>query len=269
MTFKLVVSDLDGTLLTPEHRVGDYSLRVLRTLRDRGVGLVLASGRHFLDVRAISEVLGGGTCTISSNGAAVYDGDGAAIEMEAIDADCLEFLTRDPAFDGVHTNLFRPNDWLVERPEPRLLEYHAESGFSYRVVSFRDLDEEPVVKVFFYGEHEHLLGLEDLVLARCSERVTTTFSLPVTLEVMAKGVSKGAALARECARRGLDLAESIAFGDGLNDVEMLRTAGLGVLMGNADPRLMAALPTHPVTGANGDEAVARHLAGLYPKHWFD
>lgn len=263
MSCKLVASDLDGTLLTPEHRIGDYTLRVLNDLRDRGVNLVLASGRHFQDIRAVSASLRGGVYTISSNGAAVYDGDGEVIEMETIDPDCLDFLISDPAFDAVHKNLYRVQDWLVEKPEPRLLAYHAESGFAYRVINFRRLEPEPVLKVFFYGEPSELLGLQDYIVARCGGQVATTFALPFTLEVMAAGVSKGAALERVRARLQLDVSEVIAFGDGLNDLEMLRTAGFGVLMGNAHPRLKAALPGNPVIGRPEDEAVARHLEAVF------
>lgn len=262
MRCKLVVSDLDGTLLTPEHRVGDYSLGVLRSLRDRGIDLVLASGRHFHDIRAVAALVGSGACTISSNGAALYDGNGEILEMRAIDPACLEFLVSDSAFDSVHTNLYRVNDWLVEKPEPRLLAYHAESGFAYRVADFHSVEPEPVLKVFFYGEPEELRGLQDYIVAQCGGQVATTFALPVTLEVMAKGVSKGAALERVREHLGIDAPDVIAFGDGLNDLEMLRTAGTGVLMGNAHPQLKTALPDNPVIGHPEDEAVARYLAAL-------
>lgn len=263
MKYKLVVVDLDGTLLTPEHRVGDYTRRVLRGLSDRGVGLVLASGRHFQDVRAVSKQFGSGVYTISSNGAAVHDGEGEMLEMTAVEKDCIDFLISDPAFAAVHTNLYCAQEWLVERPDPELLKYHKESGFTYRVVDFRRLRREPVLKVFFYGEYSLLRGLESYILERCSGRLATTFSIPIALEVMADGVSKGTALECVCAHKRIDTSDVIAFGDGLNDLELLRTAGTGVLMGNADPKLKAALPGNLVIGENGDEAVAHFLEGVF------
>jgi len=263
MGCKLVVSDLDGTLLTPEHRIGDYTLRVLLGLRDRGVNLVLASGRHFHDIRAVSATLGGGAYMITSNGAAVYDGNGEAIEMATIDPACLDFLTSDTAFDAVHKNLYRVQDWVVERPEPRLLAYHVESGFAYRVVDFSSMKPEPVLKVFYYGEPSELAELQNYIVEQCGGQVATTFALPFTLEVMAGGVSKGAALEGVRDRLQLDKSEVIAFGDGLNDLEMLRAAGTGVLMGNAHPQLKAALLGNPVIGRPEDEAVAHHLEEIF------
>jgi Cof subfamily protein (haloacid dehalogenase superfamily) len=261
--YRLVVCDLDGTLLNAEHRLGAYTREVLGRLLDNGVELMLASGRHFGDVRGLSAALGAGSGLISSNGAAVHDARGRLVHHQALDPACLRFLLRDPAFDGVHINLYRIHDWLVERPEPDLLRYHQESGFAYRVVDFEKLDPEPVLKVFFYGDRERLADLEGLVHARCPGRLATTFSLPVTLEVMAAGVSKGAALERVIDGLGIGAEEVIAFGDGMNDLELLRTVGKGVLMGNADPRLKAALHGQEVIGTNVEEAVARYLDELF------
>jgi len=116
-----------------------------------------------------------------------------------------------------------------------------------------------VLKVFYYGEHAHLVDLEAAIRERHDGR-------PQTLEVMAAGVSKGAALARLLADFGLTPADVVCYGDGLNDLEMLALihdgGGLALLMANADARLHAALPDPPRIGSHAEEAVARHLEGL-------
>jgi len=261
--YRLVVCDLDGTLLNPAHRLGDYSQWVLAGLRARGVAVMLASGRHFEDIRAFSDQLSAQGCLISSNGAAVHDRQGRALFTHTLDPECVRELIADPAFADVHINLYRVDDWLVARPEPHLLSYHQVSGFAYRVADLGALDGTDVLKVFFYGDRDRLIEMEPAILARHGERVSTTFSLPVTLEVMAKGVSKGAALARVTGQLGIDLAEVIAFGDGMNDLEMLGGVGQGILMDNADPRLREALPGLPVIGSHADESVARYLERLF------
>lgn len=260
---KLIVCDLDGTLLTPDHRLGDYSRSVLGRLREQGMELMLASGRHFQDIRTLSGQLGGRGCLISSNGAAVHDRHARLVHRTVIDPECVGFLVGDPAFRGVHINVYRTEDWLVERPQPDLLHYHQDSGFAYRITNLANVGPEDVLKVFFYGEPAELRGLEGLILERFGERLTTTFSLPVTLEVMAKGVSKGAALARVAEGLGIKLSEVLAFGDGMNDQEMLHLAGTGIRMANADPRLKEALPELEEIGSNADEAVARYLEARF------
>lgn len=261
--FQLVVCDLDGTLLNPDHRLGEYTRAVLARLRARGLELILASGRHFQDIRTLADQLGGQGCLISSNGAAVHDWESRLIHSQALDPDCVLNMINDPDLADVHTNVYRTEDWLVARPEPFLLSYHQESGFRYRVVDLASLDGTGVLKVFFYGEPGRLREIEQSVRNRFGERLTTTFSLPVTLEVMARGVSKGAALARVAARRGIPLTAVLAFGDGMNDLDMLGRAGTGVIMGNADPRLKAALPELAVIGSNTAESVAHHLEALF------
>ena len=262
--YRLVVCDLDGTLLNAEHRLGEYSRAVLEGVRRRGVGILLATGRHHQDIQGFSARIGGDGYLISSNGAAVHDAAGYLLHRRAIPADCLDFLLRDPVFAQVHVNVYGVDGWLVETPKPSLLRYHRESGFGYRVTDFTALTDAPVLKVFYHAEDPaDLPHLERLILDRHGERLVTTHALPMVLEVMARGVSKGDALARVVERLGLGPEDVIAFGDGRNDLEMLHYAGKGVLMGNADPSLRAALPDLEVIGSNAEEAVAVYLARLF------
>jgi hypothetical protein len=297
--YSLVVSDLDGTLLGPDHRLGDYTRGVLGRVRAAGADVVLASGRHFMDIRVLARLLaqpardatrenaprGSGVPAaieaatsaarrgrrsdgdrgylVSCNGAAVNTADGQLVQATCIHPEPLGFLLRDPLFRDVHTNVFLTDAWLVEQAEPGLLRYHQDSGFRYEVVDFAALGGAEVLKVFYYGEHEHLLALEAEILARHGGTLGTTFSLPRTLEVMAAGVSKGAALAGLLRDLALTPAEVVCIGDGLNDLEMLRLVaeggGLALLMDNADQRLHDALPDVPRIGSHADEAVANCL----------
>lgn len=269
---KLVVSDLDGTLLTPEHRLGDYTRRVLARVRAAGVELVLASGRHFMDLRVLAAQVAGesdprdGACLVSCNGAAVNAGDGRLVQSTCLAPEVVEFLLHGPLFEHAQKNVFLADGWLVERDEPSLLRYHQESGFRYEVVDFADIDRAGVLKIFYYGEHGRLRALERQLLDRHGGQISTTFSLPVTLEVMAAGVSKGAALARLLAERGLSAVDVLCVGDGMNDFEMLQLiaegGGQALVMSNADERLHAALPDLPRAGYHAEEAVARRLEQL-------
>lgn len=259
----LIVTDLDGTLLNHEHRLGDYTRAVLDALWSRGVEVMLASGRHHRDMRGICEQVSYRGYLISSNGATVHDDQGRLVDWSAIDPECLDFLLRDPLFERVHTNVYLIDEWLVETPEPALLGYHQDSGFSYRVTDFGALTEVPVVKVYYYHtDAAHLRDLERVIEQRYGDRLCTTYALPVVLEVMAKGVSKGDALDLVLQRTGRTREQVIAFGDGRNDLELLSIAGKGLLMSNAVPALKAALPTLEVIGSNAEESVARYLERL-------
>ncbi|WP_152557122.1 HAD hydrolase family protein, partial [Photobacterium sanctipauli] len=83
--------------------------------------------------------------------------------------------------------------------------------------------------------------------------------------VMDAGVSKGHALEAVAKEKGYALADCIAFGDGMNDVEMLSMAGKGLVMGTSHEKVKRALPENEVIGACQDEAVAHYLTELLLK----
>ncbi|MCL0244218.1 HAD-IIB family hydrolase, partial [Escherichia coli] len=90
-----------------------------------------------------------------------------------------------------------------------------------------------------------------------------SFSTLTCLEVMAGGVSKGHALEAVAKMLGYTLSDCIAFGDGMNDAEMLSMAGKGCIMANAHQRLKDLHPELEVIGSNADDAVPHYLRKLY------
>lgn len=107
------------------------------------------------------------------------------------------------------------------------------------------------------------MALQQRIEERWQERVNVTFSLRNCLEIMAGGVSKGRALKQVAELEGYQLSDCIAFGDGMNDREMLEMAGKGCIMENAHQMLKDILPHMEVIGSNRDDAVADYLQKLY------
>ena len=116
---------------------------------------------------------------------------------------------------------------------------------------------------FTTDSHERLLPLEQAINARWGDRVNVSFSTLTCLEVMAGGVSKGHALEAVAKAMGYSLQDCIAFGDGMNDAEMLSMAGKGCIMGNAHQRLKDLHPELDVIGLNADDAVPHYLRELF------
>ena len=107
------------------------------------------------------------------------------------------------------------------------------------------------------------MDLQQRIQDRWKDKVNVTFSLRSCLEVMAGAVSKGEALKQVAGLHGYATNDCIAFGDGMNDKEMLTMAGKGCIMQNAHQLLKDALPTMEVIGSNSDDAVARYLRNKY------
>lgn len=261
--YKLIASDLDGTLLDSAHQVNAFTASTLQTLQQQGVHLVIATGRHYRDVAGIRAALGIRAHLITSNGARVHAPDDTLIHRQNVDPALVRALA-DPALSaGTLLNFYLDEEWLIDQPSDRLLAMHKDSGFSYRITDLHRHDGQGVAKVLYVAAHDHLLGVEEKLHARFGDRATITFSAPDCLEVMAPGVSKGDALRLILERLGIDASHCLAFGDGQNDVELLQVAGHPRIMANAHPRLAEQLPQARRIGSHQDSAVATHLRELF------
>ncbi|KAA0011233.1 Cof-type HAD-IIB family hydrolase [Billgrantia pellis] len=255
----LIVSDLDGTLLDANHDLHSETVETLRLLAQSGHHLAFASGRHYRDMRAFRDRLGVPVHVISTNGAYVHDPAGELMISRHLEAELARELIALERHDSVRLNLYLEDEWLIDAPEPRLLAYHAHTGFGYRVVEPHRLDGDGVGKVLYIGEPERLARLEATIRVRHGERLHVTYSTVNSLEIMAGGVNKGTALKALLATLGIARERCLAFGDNLNDTEMLAHAGEAHVMANAHPELAGRVPDAHRIGHHAEIAVARHL----------
>ncbi|BDH47622.1 sugar/pyridoxal phosphate phosphatase YigL [Salmonella enterica subsp. enterica serovar Choleraesuis] len=259
--YQVVASDLDGTLLSPEHCLTPYAKATLQALTERGVHFVFATGRHHIDVGQIRDNLGIEAHMITSNGARVHNPQGELVfshDLEPRIAGSLyEMVFNSPE---IITNIYRGDEWYLSRQRPEDMQYFKEAVFNCNLFRPGELDTDAVSKVFFTSDsHDVLLPLEQAINDRWGEQVNVSFSTLTCLEVMAGGVSKGHALDAVASGMGYQLDNCIAFGDGMNDKEMLSMAGKGCIMGNAHQRLKDLLPALEVIGTNFEDAVPHYL----------
>ncbi|MCT8342750.1 MULTISPECIES: sugar/pyridoxal phosphate phosphatase YigL [Photorhabdus] len=263
--YHIVASDLDGTLLSPDHKLTSYTKETLNLLTNKGIHFIFATGRHHVDVAQIRDVLGIDAYMITSNGARVHNAMGELVfshnvEPEIVHDLCLmEFDNAD-----ILTNYYCHDHWYMNRECPEQKEFFQESVFHYQLFERDNFKTDDVCKVYFTCEdHDLLVVLEEKIKTRWGDRVNVSFSLRNCLEVMAGGVSKGHALERVAQSMGYKLSDCIAFGDGMNDFEMLTVAGKGCIMQDAHQRLKDILPEMEVIGSNADDAVSHYLCEMY------
>lgn len=260
--YKAVVCDMDGTLLNGEHKISARTKSIIQHILSQGVKVFLASGRPYADIEFFKKQLGLDSYIISSNGAVVHNEKGEEIVSYEMESEILQELLALP-HGTLHRNVYADNSWFVEIHVQELLDFHAESGFAFQVV--KDLGAlQKVNKVFFLEYNEQVIeNFEKLLEEKMGDRVSLTLSTPNCLEVMKKGVNKGHALEDTMKKLGISLDEVIAFGDGLNDLEMLSVVGKGFVMGNASPRLLEALPNHDRAPHNTEDGVAQILEKIF------
>ncbi|WP_260262008.1 Cof-type HAD-IIB family hydrolase [Vibrio intestinalis] len=261
--FRIVASDLDGTLLAPNHQLSEFSTETLKKLHDQGFTFIFATGRHHVDVAGIRKIVGIPAYMITSNGARVHDQDDQLMYSNNVPVELvqpvIDTIRHDP---NVMIHMYRNDDWLLDRDDEKMRTFHEDSGFTYQRFEADDAPKEGVAKVFFIHtdqDHDYLVQYEEMLNEKFAGQLNVSFSTPWCLEVMAADVSKGDALKVVAESMGLELENCIAFGDGMNDVEMLQAAGKGLVMGTSHQRVKDALPNNEVIGSNEHDAVAHYL----------
>jgi len=202
------------------------------------------------------------TCVIGSNGTRAYSGKGEMLIKHNLSSDVTKFMMDYDLPDGVHLNIYQGKEWLVIEELQELLDFHKHSGFVYRKISgIEDLKVTEVNKFYLYSVNEELLKQVEKDLSRkLAENADVFFSYHSVVEIMPKGISKGLALEELMQNEGIDASEIMAFGDGLNDYEMLKWVGKGLIMENANKTLIEKLPELEIIGNNNEEGVAKYLS---------
>ncbi|HAS6252769.1 TPA: Cof-type HAD-IIB family hydrolase [Vibrio vulnificus] len=260
---KIVASDLDGTLLAPNHQLSEFSKQTLKALHEQGYTFIFATGRHHVDVAGIRAQVGIPAYMITSNGARVHDQHDQLMYSKNVPAELvqpvIDIVKQDPE---IFVHLYQNEDWRLNREDEVMRKFHEETGFTYKVYDIDNATTDGIAKIFFTHpeqDHEHLVGFENQLREAFGDQLNIAFSTPWCLEVMAAEVSKGDALKAVAESLGLTLENCVAFGDGMNDVEMLSMAGKGLVMETSHEKVKKALPDNEIIGSNADDAVAHYL----------
>jgi Cof subfamily protein (haloacid dehalogenase superfamily) len=259
---RLIATDLDGTLLDSASAVTPRTRRALDAARARGVHVVPVTARQPIGLRAIAAEAGFTDWALCGNGAyATNLSDGRLLFAEELPPETIRTLAEAlrASIPGLLFASVREGGetFVAEHGYAEIADYadHKRHPHSMGGVPIDDVLAAPTLKLVI--RHPELAPtvlferLQELELAGFE----ATLSGAPFVEVMAEGVTKATGLARLCEHLGVSQSDVVAFGDALNDVEMLRWAGHGVAMsGSADIVLDAA---DEVAASNDDDGVAR------------
>ncbi len=263
---RLVVCDMDGTLLDVDSRVSPRNAAALRRAAEAGALVVIATGRPVVWLGPVIEAGFTGTA-VCMNGAVTYDiaADDIVASAPLLPSAMLAFV--ESLEQRVEVAL------AVERLGTSARDFWAEDSYAHPWVvgGHRSADRaallaNPVGKLLVRGAGDSrslaVAARASAAQAGVQDQLSITYSTDDGLiEVAAAGVNKGYALARLAAQWGIDAADTVAFGDMPNDLEMLSWAGHGVAMGNAHPDVTAV--ASEIAPHHGDDGVAAVL-----ERWF-
>ncbi len=265
MPIKLLLIDLDDTLLGGDLAISAANRRALEAAMARGIQVTLATGRMFRSMRPYAESLGLTLPLIAYNGALGRPLQGPALWHEPIPNPAAREILAGLAGADVTVNLYLDDRLYVAAMDERAADYARNAG-----VPAEPVGDLPAfmgggcpTKILAIGDPVLVATLQEEYGRRMAGRAAVTISKPKYLEFMAPGISKAAALARLAAHLGLRSSEIMAIGDGPNDLDMLLQAGLGVAVGNAAPEVLARV-AHVVAKSDEDgvaEAIGRFILG--------
>jgi Cof subfamily protein (haloacid dehalogenase superfamily) len=258
---KVIISDLDGTLLNSDHSISDYTKSVFQELHYQNYLIIVATGRHHLDAMSIVEHLGFPIYLVTSNGARIHSPNKELLYSLDIKSEAIKSVLALDIDPEITTVLFKEEVWQTSKINKKINSFQKNLKYPPVVVDFDDLEDFSAIKLFFtHDNHEKLVELKNRILEDHAEEFSHAFSLPICLEFMDKSVDKSVAIAKILAIEGYSFQEAISFGDGFNDEKMLNATGIGLLMGNAPDSLKDKLPHLDIIASNTEEGVAQYLS---------
>lgn len=233
MRFRLVVSDLDGTLLTSRHEISPRNLTALQQYAQRGAHICVATGRHPMSAIKLTSVFDVPYTMIAMNGAVILDQPSGDVCYQAY-LKPEETLAILQAFDQLGLNerrdVFTLDTWYTSEVDDDARWWAEQSGLAASPIpeSCAIAAAKVMIQTPRPRSREILAQAQKLLPG-----MHVVLSTPTLMEITAPGVSKGTAVKWLADRLGIAAHEIIAFGDQLNDVDMLEMAGYGVAMANA------------------------------------
>ncbi|MGN0996135.1 MAG: HAD family hydrolase [Candidatus Ventricola sp.] len=238
---KLIASDMDGTLLDSQKRMPEGFADAVRALRARGVSFAIASGRQYHALRRDMEALVPELLFIAENGALIMEND-RQVFIDPLPTQTLEPTLRAArGLEGVYAAVCRAGCAMVESSASRefidsMTMYYASTQVVDNLAdACRGLTD--VCKIAFYDDGDAATHEYPALRAALPDTVNVILSGEHWVDIMKPGVNKGRALRSLMAQRGLTPDECMAFGDYLNDVELLEAVGESYAMDNALPEI--------------------------------
>ena len=272
---RLIAFDLDGTFLDDNKKIPQENLRALEAAAAAGIHIVPATGRMFCGLPKEITALPFIRYYILINGAQVYDSlEDKIVSSADISKDtALKLYNYAENFDCLYDSYIDDRGYMNRDMYDRLEDYVDNKPYvAYMrnvrtpVDSLKDYvicRECTVQKVQYFFKNQREKERQRSLLPTLFPEIMAASSLGTNIEINSVKAGKGPALEALCVALGFTAGEALAFGDGLNDLDMIKTAGYGTAMSNSDPAVLAAACN--VTEFDNNQAgVAKEIRHLLP-----
>ncbi len=240
MDIKMIVFDLDGTLLDIDHQLQQKTIEAVEMIRDMGIRTLVATGRMYCSAKPHTDRLGIIDPIITYNGALVVDPKTQQeIFHEPIPFKIAEKITKMVVKNDYHLQLYIDDKLFVSEENKFTDRYEDISGIKANAVGRLDefLEEEPTKMLIIEEDEDKQVEINNFLIENFADQIELSSSYPSFIEITKKDMSKAVPVQKLAAEFGIKQEEVMAFGDGLNDLKMIEWVGQGIAMQNAHPEL--------------------------------
>ncbi len=267
MKYKLLVLDVDGTLVNNEREISKRTLATLLKVQQMGVRIVLASGRPTYGLMPLAKALelgNYGGFIISYNGCQIINANNGEILFERrINPEMLPYLEKKAHKNSFDIFTYHDDTIITDSPENEYIRNEAQLNNLDIIVEDEfsiAIDFAPCKCVLVGDDEQALISLEEHWKKRLDGVLDAFRSEPYFLEVVPSGVNKANTLGVLLEHLGVTREEIIAIGDGVCDVTMLQLAGMGIAMGHSQDSVKVCADY--VTASNEEDGVAQAVEKL-------
>lgn len=260
MLIRLIASDMDGTLLDEHGEVPPETYDLILALREKGVHFAASSGRRFDRLCQFFAPVRDKMDFVAANGAQVYV-DGELVDREVFSHLGIRRLAKTVGkFESLHMALFDDEkSFLLDDEDKFVREIDKDLPNAERIWYLPGPDVS-ILKISIYCEDGHVMDYAYALSRELGDEFLFAPSGTHWIDALQRGVNKATGIEQVMAYHGITRDEVMAFGDSMNDYEIIRFVGTGCAMANGRPALKAV--ANRVIGYNYDQAVQGEMRKL-------
>lgn len=286
--YKLVAIDLDGTMLNSYGIVTENTKKVIEKVQNKGIEVIIASGRPIDSVKTIAKEIKSNNYFISGNGALLYDirKNDILYENTLKKSKTLDII-KICEENSIYYNIYTEKEIIAKNLNYNVLYYHKENlnkeeenkthiNIVENVYEYIENHDEKILKITICDSHQTIFNsimrklkeiedIEVLEVSHMSRKMIRqgTEEIPIEYfytEISAKNVDKWGAIEVLMEKKGITAQEVITIGDNFNDKKMIENAGMGIAMGGSSPQITEIADY--ITTGNDEEGVAQALISI-------
>jgi Cof subfamily protein (haloacid dehalogenase superfamily) len=235
---KLIVSDLDGTLLCDEQKISSEFKEVFQELKEKNILFASASGRQYYNMIEVLEEYKDDMVFIAENGCIMFENEVQKYISNLDRNEANELIEIARGVEGTEIYLCGKESAYIETSEDKYVDIARTYFGRYQIVDDLTKVEDDILKVSIFDYHNDVNKKTDSYFRHLEDRFQLTLGGSMWYDIIPKGANKGEAVKELQKLKNIKSEETMIFGDYMNDYEMMKCGKYNFAMKNAHPDLL-------------------------------